>query len=119
MSEWQMDIMTEAVFICLHFILFIASYYLLGKRISQPAVLFSFIWFLITAAHLLYKLTFLDKMITPSIETYLIFLVGNISFAAGSFLINQYHVPQLLQAEPVSAQTPINIYVRVFISFFL
>lgn len=120
MSAWQMDIMMESVFISLHFIVFLASYYLLGKRISQPATLFAFIWVLITAAHLLFKLTVLDKMTTPTAETYLIFLVGNISFSFGSLIINQYYAPKFLEArEKPSSQEPVNAKLRISFTLLL
>ncbi len=120
MTSWQMDIMVEAIFISLHFIIFYISYYLLAKKISQPAVLFSFVWFLILSAHLLFKVAVLDKMPTPSVETYLIFLIGNISFAFGSIIVDQYHVPKFLTAQTApSIQEPVNASVRIFFSVFL
>lgn len=120
MSEWQTDIIVESFFISLHLIVFLASYYLLGKKIAQPAVLFAFVWFLITSAHLLFKVTLLHQMGTPSVETYLIFLVGNISFSFGALIVNQYFVGQFIAAPVVATpQEPVNIKVRIFFSIFL
>jgi oligosaccharide repeat unit polymerase len=120
MSGWQTDIMVEIIFISLHFIIFLASFYLLGKRISQPAVLFAFIWFLIIAAHLVFKAAVLERMTTPSVETYLIFLIGNMTFSFGSILVNQYHVPKFLTVQVAPApQEPINASLRIFFTLFL
>lgn len=115
-----MDIMTEVIFISLHFIVFICSYYLLGKKISQPSTLFALIWLLITAAHLVFKLTVLEQMITPSVETYLIFLVGNISFFFGSLLITQYHYTKFLKVQTSpTLQQPVNTQLRIFFTIFV
>ncbi|MFT3682432.1 MAG: O-antigen polymerase [Ferruginibacter sp.] len=120
MSAWQFDIMTEAVFISLHFVVFLLSFYLLDKKISQPATLFAFIWFLITAAHLFFKLTVLEEMGTPAVETYLIFLTGNISFTCGSLIINQYYVPRFSAViSPPPAPQPIHANLRIFFTLFL
>lgn len=115
-----MDIVVETLFISLHFIIFLGSFQLLGKKLSQPAVLFAFIWFLITAAHLLFKVTLLYQMGTPSVETYLIFLIGNISFICGSLVVNQYHVPKFLTLKVTPAsQEPVDAPLRIFFTLFL
>ena len=120
MGVFQLNIMVEMIFILLHFFVFIGSYHLLNKKISQPAVLFALVWFLLILGHLIFKLTLLDEMDTLRVETYFIFLMGNISFTAGSFIINQYYQFKFSQNIPdTNSPEGVHIKLRLFLSIFL
>jgi oligosaccharide repeat unit polymerase len=82
------DIITDLVFITIQLVILLFSYQLLEKKISQPAVLFSLVWFSILALHFIFKFTLLDELESLSADTYLIFTIGCLCFSLGSILSN-------------------------------
>lgn len=80
------NILTELIFILLHFLLFVVNYQIMKKRIMHPAVLFSLLWFIILLLHFSFSFTLLDELFPISISTYLIFFIGVLSFSFGSFI---------------------------------
>ncbi len=78
--------MIELSFILLHFLLFFLVYQISGKKIMNPAALFSLVWFTILLLHFIFKLTLLPDLFPLSISTFLIFFVGTIFFCLGSFM---------------------------------
>ncbi|MEP7141834.1 MAG: O-antigen polymerase [Ferruginibacter sp.] len=83
------NILTDLVFILLHFFVFFFTYHILGKRILQPAVLFSLVWLLIIVLHFVFKLTLLNELFQLHAATYLVFFIGNVCFSIGSVLANK------------------------------
>ena len=80
------DNIIELIFIFLHFLVFVLNYEVMKRKLMQPGVLFSFVWFVTLSFHFICRLTVLDEMAPLKISTYLIFFVGVISFSFGSFL---------------------------------
>jgi len=79
-----MDFLTDIVFIVLQGLLTGVSYLSLGRKISQPGVLFSLVWWIILILHLLFRFTLLNQLQPLSIEVYIVFLTGTLFFVAGS-----------------------------------
>lgn len=52
----------------------------------QPAVLFSFFWFIILLAHFIFSYTLLDELFPLHFSTYLVLFIGVVAFSTGSFL---------------------------------
>ncbi|HMO61094.1 MAG TPA: O-antigen polymerase [Ferruginibacter sp.] len=77
-------ILTDIVFIALQFVVVFFTYHLLGRKISQPAVLFAAVWFLVLLLHFIFKFTLLKELESLGENTYLIFLTGTICFSLGS-----------------------------------
>lgn len=73
-------------FIFLHFFLFVANYQVMKKKIMQPAVLFSLLWFIILLAHLIFSFTLLSELFPLNVSTYLVLFIGVVAFSIGSFL---------------------------------
>ncbi|MEN9572126.1 MAG: hypothetical protein RL172_3357 [Bacteroidota bacterium] len=95
----SITILTDVAFIMLHFFVLLFSYQALGKKVAQPAVLFSLVWFVIILLHFICKFTLLNQLEPLRPSTYIIFLTGTIFFSAGSFLVQQY-----LNSKPVLQQ---------------
>ncbi len=80
------NILAAFIFIIAHGLLFFFNYKIFEKRIMQPAVLFSLLWFIILLLHFIFSFTILNELPPLSISTYLIFFVGVITFSLGAFL---------------------------------
>lgn len=80
------NILVASIFILAHFLLFIFNYRILGKKIMQPAVLFSLVWFIILTLHLIFSFTILNELSPLNISTYLIFFIGAVFFSIGSYI---------------------------------
>lgn len=76
----------DIIFILLHFCLFVYNYQIMGKKIMQPAVLFSFLWFMILLARFIFSFTILYELYPIHVSTYLVFFIGGLVFSFGSFL---------------------------------
>ncbi|MES2850497.1 MAG: O-antigen polymerase [Bacteroidota bacterium] len=80
-------ILTDLIFILLHFFLVLFTYYRLGKIVMQPAVLFSLLWFIIILLHFIFKFTLLNKLEPLSLKVYIVFFVGVLFFSLGSIMV--------------------------------
>lgn len=80
------NILVELIFIFLHFLLFLINYRIMNKKIMQPAVLFSLLWFIIILLHFIFRFTLLDELYPLSPETFIIFFAGALCFSFGSVL---------------------------------
>lgn len=76
----------ELIFILLHFIVFVLNYEVMKRKLMQPAVLFSLVWFIILLSHFLFRLTLLNELATLHTSTFFIFFIGVVSFSFGNFL---------------------------------
>jgi oligosaccharide repeat unit polymerase len=56
----------------------------------NPAVLFSFLWFIVLLLHFIFRFSLLDELPPLSISTYLIFFIGAVAFSFGSFIQTAY-----------------------------
>lgn len=81
------NIIIELSFILLHFLLFVINYKVMNKKIMQPAVLFSLLWFIIISLHFIFRFTLLNELFPLSFETFLIFFIGALCFSFSSFLV--------------------------------
>src|ERR1019366_2708738 len=81
------NILIELSFIFLHFLLFLINYKVMKKRIMQPAVLFSLLWFIVISLHFVFRLTLLNELFPLHLETFIIFFVGALCFSCGSFIV--------------------------------
>ena len=84
-------ILTELVFILLQFFVFLFNYTLWGKKLFQPAVLFSFVWFIMPVLHFIFRFTLLNELIPLSAVVCMVFLAGTVCFSAGGALIYLYN----------------------------
>lgn len=84
------NILTELIFIFLHFFVFLANYIISKKRLFYPPVLFSLTWTIILILHLFLGFTILDQLYPLRLTTYLILLTGTICFSVGSFIVMNY-----------------------------
>ncbi len=80
------NILIELSFIFLQFLLFVANYQIMKKKIMHPAVLFSLIWFSILLLHFIFKLTLLSELFPLSVSTFLVFFFGTLAFSLGGFI---------------------------------
>lgn len=79
-----MNHLIETGFIVLHFLLFITMYKWMRKEIMHPGVLYSLIWFVILALHLIFRFTVLDDLYDVRPGTFLFIFLGALIFCAGS-----------------------------------
>lgn len=89
-------------FILAQLIVFILNYFLFNKLIFQPAVIFSFLWFLILLLHFIFSFTLLNELFLLNASTQSIFLLGTFSFSLGSFLQTVFFKKYLLPLEIIS-----------------
>lgn len=80
-------ILTDIVFILLHFFLFLFTYYGLGKKVMQPAVLFSLLWFIVILLHFIFKHTLLDKLEPLNLQVYIVFFTGVLFFSISAVIV--------------------------------
>lgn len=80
-------ILIDLCFIGLHLFLFLFNYNVMGKKVFQPCVLFSFVWFIILVLHFLFRFTVLPDLFTISVETYSVFFIGVACFSIGAYLV--------------------------------
>lgn len=81
------NIMIELGFVLLHFLLFVFNYRVMNKKIMQPAVLFSLLWFLIISLHFIFRFTILNELFPLHTETLVIFFMGALCFSLGSYIV--------------------------------
>jgi oligosaccharide repeat unit polymerase len=60
------------------------------RKFMNPAVLFSFLWFVILLLHFIFSFTLLNELLPLSISTYFIFFIGVLAFSFGSFIQTVY-----------------------------
>ncbi len=80
------NILIELIFVILHFLVFVLNYGIMKRKMMQPAVLFSFLWFGILFAHFIFSFTILDELPPLHTSTFIILFIGVIAFSFGSFL---------------------------------
>ncbi len=112
-----MDYLTDIVFILLQGLLLGASYLLLGRKISQPAVLFALVWWGILLLHFIFRFTLLSKLQPLSLEVYSVFFIGSFFFTAGSALVD-YARGQDYSIQPGKLSIP-DIHIATRVVFFL
>lgn len=76
----------EIIFIILHFLLFVLNFKIMQRNLMNPAVIFSFLWFVVLLLHFIFSLTVLDELFPVSPDVFIIFFIGTISFSLGVFL---------------------------------
>ncbi len=81
------NILTELIFILLHFFVFMVNYFIAGKNLFYPSVLFSFLWAAILLTHLIFGLTVLNELFPITLETFFVMLIGTICFSFGCFIV--------------------------------
>ncbi|UEG50573.1 oligosaccharide repeat unit polymerase [Ferruginibacter lapsinanis] len=89
--DQQTIILTDIVFILLHLFVFLFNYTITSRKVFQPAVLFSFVWFSIILLHFILRHTILDQLYPVGVETYMILFVGVVTFSLGSLLVTGYN----------------------------
>lgn len=80
------NILLELIFILLHFFLFAANFFIMKRKIMNPAVLFSLLWFSILLLHFIFSFTLLDELFPLTLSSYVVFFVGALAFSFGSFI---------------------------------
>ena len=80
------DNIIELAFILLHFLVFIINYEVMKKKLMQPSVLFSFLWFVIILCHFIFRFTLLEELAPLKTSTFLILFIGVVAFSFGSFI---------------------------------
>ena len=83
-------ILTEVIFILLHFFVFLANYLIANKNLFYPSVLFSLSWTIVLSLHLIFGLSILNQLLPLRVDTFLILFIGNICFSLGSFIVTIY-----------------------------
>ena len=83
-------ILTELIFILLHFFVFLGNYLIVNKNLFYPSVLFSLTWTIILLLHLIFGLSILDQLLPLRVETFLILFIGNVCFSLGCFIVTTY-----------------------------
>lgn len=110
------NILVDLIFILLHFFVFVFTYYLLDKKISQPAVLFSLVWLIIIVLHFVFKFTLLDELEPLSPHVYSILLIGNLFFSAGSILVYyRFRKAESCDGTDLSAEIQTSLLLRVIL----
>lgn len=84
----EINILMEAGFVFLNFVIFLFNYKISRKQIMQPAVLYSGLWAVILLLHLIARTTILNQLFDVSAYTFSIVTIGNLSFSLGSLLIS-------------------------------
>lgn len=85
------NILTELTFILIHFFVFLINYAISGKKLFCPPVLFSLLWTGVLSLHLAFGLSILGELYPIGLETYLVFLIGVLSFSLASFIVTVYN----------------------------
>ena len=80
------DNIVEIIFILLHFLVFVLNYEVMKRKLMQPAVIFSLIWFIIILSHFTFRLTLLNELAPLRTSTFFIFFIGVVFFSFGNFL---------------------------------
>lgn len=80
------DILTDSSFVLIHFFLVVGNYFLFGKKIAHPALLFSLLWFVIICLHIFFRLTFLNRLYPLSDQLHLILVSGVLFFSFGGWV---------------------------------
>ncbi|UAY52251.1 O-antigen polymerase [Ferruginibacter albus] len=79
-------ILTDILFILLHFFMWRVNVVLFKKQVFHPAILFSFLWFFMILFHFIVRHTILEDLFQLSFSTHLVFLIGVVFFTVGAFL---------------------------------
>jgi oligosaccharide repeat unit polymerase len=79
-------ILTEGLFILLHFFVLIANMKLFKKQSFHPAVLFSFVWLVMIVVHILLRLTILPQLYPLTSQVHWVFFIGCLCFSLGGVL---------------------------------
>lgn len=82
------DALTDSSFILIHFFLVVLNYYLFGKKVIHPCVLFSLLWLVIVSLHIFFRLTFLNQLYALSIQLHLILISGVLFFSVGGWIVS-------------------------------
>ncbi len=99
-------ILTELIFILLHFIVLLANYFIIRKNIFYPPVLFSLVWFVIILLHFIFGFTVLGELYPLSIDTFVLLLIGTIFFSIGSVIVNLFQRENdILKSSPTAVTT--------------
>ncbi len=111
------NILIELIFILLLFLLFVANYQIMKKRIMHPAVLFSLVWCIILALHLFFSFTLLNELFPLTLSTYIIFFMGALAFSFGAFIETAIAEKVEVKSKainniPNTSQTGINVSLR-------
>lgn len=80
------NILTDIIFVFIQGLAFFFTYYIFNRRILQPAVLFSFVWFMIILLRFFFKLTLLNELYAVDVTTYLVFFAGTFVFILSSYI---------------------------------
>lgn len=110
-------ILIDITFILLNLCVFLFNYVITGKKLYQPSVLFSLLWFSILLLHLVFRVTILDELYPLTLGSYLIFFAGSISFSIGAFLVNLYNQVHSVKVKHSDIQSPvikISLFLRIF-----
>ena len=115
------NILIELIFVFLHFLLFLFNYRVMNKKIMQPAVLFSLLWFVIIALHFVFRFTLLNELFPLHTGTLVIFFLGVLSFSLGSLLvtlIKEKKEPSEAGQIPgdVPSKTPVSLVLRMVLT---
>ena len=107
------QIVYDIIFLGLFLLVFLLNYQIFQKKIFHPSVLFSGIWFVVICLHFTCKFTLLPLLYPLSVNTYLIFLAGCLSFTAGSFfcLLARNRKKELVKT--TQTNLPINHLLRI------
>lgn len=84
-------ILIDITFILLNLCVFLFNYTITEKKMYQPSVLFSLLWFFVVLLHFIFRFTILNELYPLSLNSYLVFLAGNICFSVGSLFVNIYN----------------------------
>ena len=114
------NILIELSFIFLQFLLFVANYQIMKKRIMHPAVLFSLLWSTVLLLHFIFKLTILPDLFPLSISTFFIFFIGTLAFSFGGFIQTILWQKKHTEIAPVKiGQSNINLTLRIILLIIL
>lgn len=92
----------------------------MNKKIMQPAVLFSLLWFIIISLHFIFRFTLLNELFPLNFQTFLIFFVGALCFSFGSFLVMLIYdkknpAPTLQKSIKDSPPIPLSLTLRLIL----
>lgn len=101
------SILSDVIFILIQGIIFFLAYYLFKRKVLQPAVVFSFVWFVIIFLRFFFRLTILNELFPLHVTTYLLFFAGTVVFVISSYITQIVYQKTLLWT-PIA---PINRYI--------
>lgn len=108
------DNIIELIFIFLHFLVFVINYEVMKRKLMQPAVLFSFLWFVIILCHFIFRFTLLNELAPLKVSTFIILFIGVVAFSFGAFLQTTiWQKNQLAGAVQIKEDLPISLALRL------